>query len=77
MGRGLGGEELSPSQALTSQAGVVVWGALQPSLEGQAAVTNLCHKEMSPSPHLFSLWMMPQWKEWGNKILMCPYLQKQ
>lgn len=40
LGRGLGGEELSPSQALTSQVGVVEWGALQPSLESQAAVTN-------------------------------------
>lgn len=40
VGRGLGGEELSPSQALTSQDGVVEWGGLHPSLEGQAAVTN-------------------------------------
>lgn len=40
VGRGLDGEELSPSQAFALQVSVVERGALQPSLEGQAAVTN-------------------------------------
>lgn len=35
------------------------------------------HKETSPSPLFSLLWMMPQMKKGGNKILTCPYLQKQ